>query len=396
MFLAAPTPPRLTTLILLAALSVLPVNMFVPSLANIAATFRVDYAVAALAVAGYATGTATLQLFMGPLSDRVGRRPVLLVALAVFAGASVGCALAPDIRVFLGFRLLQGVIIAGYVVSMAVIRDITRPERVASLIGYVATAWAIAPMLGPTLGGALDALFGWRASFWTFAGLGVAALALCWLDLGETNRTPSATLAAQLRAYPALLRSRRFWGCALCMAFSTGVFYAFLGGAPLVARTALGLSPAALGIAMGTMTAGFMTGSFLAGRYAGRFPLATTMVAGRILACVGLAAGMALALSGVTGVIPLFVPCIVAGIGNGLTMPASSAGALSVRPDLAGSASGLAGALTVAGGAAMSALSGAVVESIGGPPALLGVMLLSASLALLAALDVRRQDRCAA
>ena len=130
-------------------------------------------------------------------------------------------------------------------------------------------------MLGPMLGGALDELFGWRSNFAVFAGIGLAALVLCWFDLGETNRTPSETFSTQFRAYPELLRSRRFWGYALCMAFSTGAFYSFLGGAPLVAETVLALSPAALGFYMGTITAGYMLGSFISGRFASRFPLTT-------------------------------------------------------------------------------------------------------------------------
>jgi Bcr/CflA subfamily drug resistance transporter len=289
---AATSPPRLITLVLLSALSILPVNMFLPSLATMAGDFGVDYALVNLSVAGYAGVAAVLQLLLGPLSDRYGRRPVLLGGLATFVLASLGCALAADIWTFLACRLLQGAVVSGYAVSLAVIRDTTEARRAASLIGYVAMAWAVAPMLGPLLGGTLEQYLGWRASFWTFVVLGAALFALCWTDLGETNRQRSQSLAAQFFAYPELLRSARFWAHALCMAFSTGAFYAFLGGVPLVASTHFDLSASALGLAMGSITAGFMLGSFLSGRYAQRFPLAAMMLAGRIVACSGLLAGL--------------------------------------------------------------------------------------------------------
>lgn len=393
MISAATAPPKLPTLMLLTALSVLSLNMFLPSLANIAADLQADYALVNLSIAGYAASTAALQLIIGPLSDRFGRRPVLLAGLIVFILASVGCMLATEIRLFLAFRLLQGAIISGYVVSLAIIRDSVRAQEAASLMGYVSVAMAAGPMLGPMLGGMLDELFGWRASFGAFVAFGIAVLALCWVDLGETNKTPSDTIMKQFLTYPELFRSPRFWAYALCMAFSTGAFYAFLGGAPLVAKTVFEMSPATLGFYMGTMTAGFMLGSFLSGRYASRYKLTTMMIAGRIVACISLVVGLLLFLVGAVHVISLFGACVVVGLGNGLTMPSSSAGALSVRPKLAGSASGLAGSLTVAGGAVISSITGAILTEENGAYAVLGVMLFSSLTALLAALYVLWLDR---
>ena len=378
---------------LLTGLSVLSLNMFLPSLANIADELRTDYSLVSLSVAGYLGATAAMQLILGPLSDRHGRRPVLLASLAIFVAASLGCMLATDIRTFLLFRALQGVIISGWALSLAVIRD-TRPEQdAASLIGYVSMAMAVAPMLGPVLGGVLDELFGWRSSFLVYAALGAALLVLCWIDLGETNRTPSETFAKQFQVYPELLRSSRFWGYALCMMFSTGTFYAFLAGAPLVAESMLALSPAKLGFCMGTITAGFVLGSFLSGRYASRYALTTMMISGRLVACAGLVAGLVLFLAGIINTASLFGATVFAGLGNGLTMPSSNVGALSVQPRLVGSASGLAGALTVGGGALLASITGAVLTEEKGGYQLLGMMLLCSLAGLAAALHVRRIDR---
>ena len=392
MIRAAASPPKLSTLVLLTALSVLSLNMFLPSLPNIAKDLQADYALASLSIAGYLATTAVLQLVMGPVSDRFGRRPVLLAGLAIFVLASLGCALASDIWTFLAFRILQGAIISGAALSRAVIRDMMPPREAASLMGYVGMAMAVAPMLGPLLGGALDELFGWRANFFAFLTMGLAILGLCWIDLGETNTSPSETFMKQLRSYPELFRSQRFWGYALCMMFSTAAFYSFLAGAPLLAAALFGMSPAALGFCLGTITAGFAIGSYLSGRYARRYSLATMMIAGRLVACAGLLLGLALFLAGFVHPLSLFGATIFVGVGNGLTIPGSNAGALSVRPQLAGSAAGLSGALIVAAGAVLTSVTGAVIDAANGAYVLLGLMLLNTVLALLAALHVRWLD----
>ncbi len=390
---ATVTPPKFVTLILLSGLSVVSLNMFLPSLSNIAAEFEANYALVNLSIAGYAAMTAVLQLIMGPLSDRFGRRPVILAGLVIFCLASFGCFLATDIATFLFFRMMQAAIISGHTVSLAVIRDSSGTQKAASLMGYIAMAWAIAPMLGPVFGGVLDELFGWRASFVAFMAFGVIVLGLCWLDLRETNASPSETLMKQFRTYPEMFRSRRFWGYALCMAFSTGSFYAFLGGAPLVAAMIFDISPAKLGFYIGSITAGFVLGSFLAGRFAAQHALTTMMIAGRIVACSGLILGLLILLAGVLHEITLFGACVFVGIGNGITMPSSSSGAMSVRPSLAGSASGLSGALMVAVGAVMSAITGAILTAENAAHQMLGMMLLSSALGLVAALYVIWVDR---
>ena len=393
MFGSASSPPRILTLILLSALSVASLNLFVASLSNIAEEFEASYALVNMSIAGYAGMTAVLQLVIGPLSDRLGRRPIVLAGLAIFTVASVGCLLASDIWSFLLFRMMQGAIISGTVLSSAVVRDMVPAKEAASLLGYIAMAWAVAPMLGPMVGGLLDTLFGWRASFAAFAIGGTVMLTLCWFDLGETNKTPSTTFMTQFRSYPKLIRSRRFWGYALCMAFSTGAFYAFLGGAPLVAKSLFGMSAAKLGFYIGTITGGFLFGSFLSGRYSKRYSLMTMMIAGRIVGCTGMIAGLMFLAFGIVHVVTLFGACVFVGIGNGITMPSITAGAMSVRPKLAGSAAGLSGALTVGGGAVLASVTGSLLTEENGAYPLLGMMLFSSAMGLVAALYVLWIDR---
>ncbi len=390
---AATSPPRFFTLVFVTGLSVVSLNMFLPSLANIAREFGADYSIVSLSIAGYLAITALLQLVIGPLSDRYGRRPVLLAGLAIFVLASVGCMLATDVWTFLAFRVLQGAITAGGVLPYAIIRDSAEEQDAASQMGYLSMAMAVAPMVGPMFGGALDELFGWRANFLFFAVLGLAALILCWFDLGETNRSRSETFRKQFQAYPELIRSRRYWGYTLCITFSVGAFYIFITGVPLIAGSVFEISPTELGFFIGSITGGFLTGSFLAGRYASRFALTTMMITGRIVACTGLSIGLVLVLSGFVNVFTVFGATICVGLGNGLTMPSANSGALSVRPRLAGSASGFKGALTVGGGAVLTWLATAILTEGGGAYQLLVMMLLCSVLALLAALDVLRVNR---
>ncbi|HUV20390.1 MAG TPA: multidrug effflux MFS transporter [Gammaproteobacteria bacterium] len=390
---AADASPRLITLILLAALSTLSLNLFLPSLTNIAQDLQADYALVSLSIAGYLAITAILQLVIGPMSDRFGRRPVLLCGLSCFLVGSLGCFLARDIYSFLLFRALQAGVISGWVLSMAMIRDTHSEGAAASLIGYVAMSMAIAPMLGPMVGGLLDEFFGWRASFLLYSVMGMALLLLCWLDLGETNRSPSATFAVQFQAYPELLGSRRFWGFTLCAVFSTGAFYIFLAGVPLVAARQFAISPGVLGFYMGTITAGFAAGSFVAGRYSNRYPRTTMMIAGRSIACIGLTLGLIMFLAGYAHGLTLFLATIFVGVANGVSMPSVNAGAVSIRPGLAGSAAGLIGASTVGGGALLTLFTGYLLEDGDAAIRLLGIMLCCSLLALSAAIYVLLIDR---
>jgi DHA1 family bicyclomycin/chloramphenicol resistance-like MFS transporter len=381
--LSTQRPPKLLTLTLLCALSVLPLNVFLPSLANIAKDFRTDYALVSLSLAGYAAVAVILELVMGPMSDRFGRRPIVIVSLVLFTVGSIGCALASNIWAFLAFRSLQAAITSCYPVSMAIIRDTAGKEQTASRIGYAAMIWALAPMIGPALGGVVDEAIGWRGIFWGLALVGFMMLTVCWIQLVETNNTRSGSMAQQFRAYPALFGASRFWAYALCMGFSVGTVYAFFAGAPFVA-TMFNMSSTALGLIVGSITAGFVFGSFLSGRYARRYRLTTMMMIGRIIACSGPVICLTLLFADVRNVVALLSPCILVGVGNGLTMPSANAGALSVRPNLAGSAAGLAGAITLAGGATLSSITGAVLTESNAPYALFSIMLLSTALALLA------------
>jgi DHA1 family bicyclomycin/chloramphenicol resistance-like MFS transporter len=358
---AATSPPRVITLILLMAGSMLSLNMFLPSLIHMAEEFDVSYAMINLTVSGYLAVTAVLQIIFGPLSDRYGRRPVLLASAAVFIVASVGCVLATNFWVFLCLRIFQGAIIAGSALSRAVIRDMMSPQEAVGVLGTTAMAMAIAPMLGPIMGGFLDQAFGWRATFYLYVIMGAALFTLIWADLGETNKNPSDTFRQQFATYPELLKSRLFWSYAICLSFSIACFFAFLSGAPMIVQTVLGLPATHLGFYMGSITAGFVFGSFLSGRLIKRVGMTSMILIGRIVAVTGLSVGLIAVLSGFVSAYTIFGATVFIGIGNGLTLPSCSVGVMNVRSDLAGSASGLSGAMAVGFGAILATIMAAIL-----------------------------------
>jgi DHA1 family bicyclomycin/chloramphenicol resistance-like MFS transporter len=387
------TPPTIVTLVVLAGIGALNMNMVLPSLPSLAAHFRADYAVVSLAVSAYLAVTAALQLVLGPLSDRFGRRPVVLGAMVVFLLATIGCIVAPTIGTFLFFRLLQAAVASGIVLSRAIVRDMVPANEAASMIGYVTMGMALMPMVGPMIGGFLDQLFGWEAVFgFTFV-VGLAAMLLIWLDLGETNAHRSASFAAQFRSYPELARSRRFWGYAATAALASGAFFAFLGGGPWVATEVLGMQPAMVGFYFGFIALGYMFGNFLSGRYAASAGLTRMMLVGGIVASGGMAAAIVLFAIGEATPLAFFGSIMFVGVGNGLLLPSANAGIVSVRPHLAGSASGLGGALMIGGGAALAAATGAMLGPGTGAMPLLVVMFLSSSLGIVSTLYVIRVAR---
>jgi DHA1 family bicyclomycin/chloramphenicol resistance-like MFS transporter len=387
------TPPHVATLVVMTGVSALNMNMVLPSLPSLAAHFDADYGVVALTVSGYLALTALLQIVIGPLSDRYGRRPVMLGCFGVFLAATAGCIVAPTIEVFLGFRMLGAAVASAFALSRAIVRDMVGPDEAASLIGYVTMGMSLAPMVSPMIGGFLDETLGWQAVFAFTLAAGVLATVMIWADLGETNATPSTSFAAQFRAYPELFRSQRFWGYSLTAAFASGAFFAFLGGGPWVATEVLGMGPSELGFYFGFIALGYLIGNFLSGRFAAQVGLNRMMLIGGAIATGGLLTGILLFALGQVTPLAFFGSILFVGLGNGVLLPSANAGIVSVRPHLAGSASGLGGALMIGGGAVLAVLAGAMLSPGGGAWPLLGLMTASSGASILTTLWVMRVAR---
>lgn len=387
------TPPHAITLVLLSGMSACVMNMFLPSLPAMATYFETDYAVMQLSVAVYLAFSAFLQIFVGPLSDRYGRRPIILWGLGIFLVATIGCIYAPTIEVFLAFRMMQAAIATSMVLSRAAVRDMYTQDQAASVIGYVTMGMAVVPMLSPALGGVLDEWLGWQSVFWALLLIGAAIWVLAWADMGETALPSSKSLTAQFSEYPELLRSPRFWGYALASGFSSGAFFAYLGGAPFVGREVFGMSPATLGFFFGAPAVGYFVGNFITGRYATRYGVNQMVLWGCFANAAGGAISLLIFIAGYGTPISFFGMMTMIGLGNGLAIPNATAGMLSVRPHLAGTASGLGGAIMIGGGAGLSAWVGVLLTKESGAFPLLWMMLVSALLGLVAILLVIRRER---
>ncbi|MCB1391126.1 MAG: MFS transporter, partial [Rhodobacteraceae bacterium] len=236
-------------------------------------------------------------------------------------------------------------------------------------------------------------LFGWQANFWLLLVLGLGAMGLAWADFGETATASGLSLLRQFRQYPELLRSPRFWGYSLAAAFASGAFFAFLGGAPFVGTEVYGLGPGQLGFYFGIPAIGYVLGNFLSGRFAARFGANRMILAGGLVLGSGILMALLANLCGQSSAEAFFFFMAFIGIGNGLANPSAMAGSMSVRPHLAGTASGLSGAIMLGGGAGFSALAGAMLTPATGSLPLLILMLVTSILCVVSILLVIARER---
>jgi len=392
-FLDRKTQPSMLTLVLLASISMLAMNSFLPSLPSMATHFGTTTAIMGLSVAIYLGSSAVLQILVGPLSDKIGRRPALLWSLGIFIFASFACVFAQDTAVFMTLRAIQAFAACAMVLSRAIVRDTNDTQTSASKIAYIAMGMAITPMFAPALGGFLDNWFGWQANFWMLGGVGTLIWILTYFDQGETVPPSTEGFREQLKEYPELLTSRRFWGYCLASAFSGGAYFAYLGGGPFVGSVVFNLSPEQLGIYFGTPAIGYFAGNFISGRYSVRFGIDAMILSGLNIILVGMTLSLILSYLGYASVNSFFGFMIFVGLGNGLCLPNATAGMLSVRPHLAGAASGLGGSISIAGGAALSTVAGAILVPGSTEMPLLLLMWASSLAGLILILSVRRRNK---
>ena len=358
----------LTAVVGLGALSI---DMFLPSLPTIGAVFGAAPATAQLTVTLFLMAFAASQLVHGPLSDRVGRRWVLVGGLALYTAAGLACAVAPTMSVLIGARVLQALGGGtGPVVARAVIRDLYDRERAARIFSYMGVAQALNPMLAPVAGGYLHDAFGWRAVFVVLAGLGALFVALMIVGVSETNvrRDPTALHPGQLgRNVAALLSDRSYLAYVLVNALMFGGQFAFISGSSFVLIEGLGVSPSVFGLCFGAVAFGIMSGTVLSGRFGAALGLDRTIQAGTAL---GAAAGLVLAglaWSGVRTVAAIIAPMFVFAVGLGLTLPNGMAGAIGPFPRMAGLAAAIAGFLQLTGSALYSVAVGRYYDGTARP-----------------------------
>ncbi len=340
--------PSLAILIAISAIGPMALNIFIPSMPGMRAVFETDYAVIQLTLTGYLFAIAIAQIFLGPLSDRFGRRPVLLFGMILFIVGSLGCMAATTITELIIGRVVQATGgCAGLVLSRAIVRDLWDRDTSASMLGYITMAMVLAPMFAPSIGGYLDVWFDWKASFAFMGLLGMIVLGASWLTLHETIKSvrPMPGIAGIFRDFRALLQIPLFRSNALSGAFAVAIFFSFLAGAPFIMEQLLGRSKIEYGLYFMLSAAGYMTGNYLSGRFSTKYGTDTMVIAGNLVAVTGAGLLVLFAILGILNPISIFLPMLIIGLSNGLTIPNTLANAVSVRPDMAGAASGLAGSL---------------------------------------------------
>lgn len=377
--------PSVAVLVAISTLQPIALNMLAPATPALARNFATSYATIQLTLTLFLVAVALTQLVVGPLSDRFGRRPCVITGTAVFMVGSVLGALAETTGTLLLARILEG---AGagttFALARAIIRDTASRDEAASQIATVTMVMVVAPMITPYLGGHIETGFGWRMIFWAMAAVAAIVLVMVQLRLPETapNVGMRTSITGIFRAFPDLARDRGFIRNVIALAMTSAAFFAFIAAAPFIVVETMARSSDVYGAYFILNAFGYMVGNFAMSRLVLRHGTAKMAWIGLIISFVALTAAFAIALTSWWTPLTLFLPLAISAIGNGLTLPGATAAALSARPELAGSAAGLSGAIQLGSGALAAALISALVAHW--PPALMAMMWLMLVVALLA------------
>jgi MFS transporter, DHA1 family, multidrug resistance protein len=349
---------RIMLLLLVAMTGVAPISLYmlVPALPLLATSFASDISIAQMTVSLYMVGIACSQILMGPLSDRFGRRPILLAGLSLMVVASAACIFAETLPQLIAARFFQALGGAsGMVVSRAIIRDLYRRERISSMISLVIAVMMIAQMLSPLTGGLLETAFGWRAIFYVITAMSLVVAVAIALALPETRSVRPATGGSFRGDVGSLLTSRAFIGYVLCQVLASQIIFTFAGGGPYIVVTQMGRTGAEYGAWFATTGFAYLIGNLFCVRFSPRYRLEKLIWFGLALQLAGSLLNLVWGLAGINQVPSwLFGTQMIVMFANAFVMSNSAAGAISVRPEAAGTASGTMGFLQMGLGALLS------------------------------------------
>lgn len=349
---------------LLAALSAtgpLTTDMYLPSLPDIARQLGASSAQVQLTISAYLVGFAAGQIIYGPVSDRHGRKPVLIGAIALYCAASLACALSTSIEMLIvarAFQALGGS--GGIVLTRAIVRDIYSGAHAGRELSVIGSVMALAPVLAPILGGLIQTAFGWRVTFLALVGAGFAGAAVVWVLLPETLNNRAAepvSLPSMLRSYRIVGRNPAYLAYLSITSASYAGLFAWISGSAFVLQDLYGLAPFDFGVAFALGSVGYMIGSAIAARLVIRLGLDGVLGLGGCACAAGGLAMVAAVASGLTSSMSLVLPMAVYLAGLGMVLPQGIAGAMTPFPERAGAASSLFGFLQQTA----AAVSGAAV-----------------------------------
>ena len=331
-------------LVAMTACGTLGMHVIIPALPATARALDMSIGTAQLTITLYLIGLAIGQLLYGPISDRLGRRPVLLLGLSLFTGASIVTAQAPNPTVLIGARILQSLGgCAGLVLGRAAVRDGATADKAAAELALLTLVMAMVPAIAPAIGGYITAWFGWRASYVLLAVFGGGTLVACLLLMPETSSLAGTSRRSMATAYLRLLRSPRFLGYAVGGACSTTAFYGFMSASPFIFETQLHQPTQRVGLYYLFLMVGVAGGSLGANRLAGRLPLHTALRIANGLGIFGAALFALADAADVLSVLTVVAPVSLFMVGAGMASPFALAGSVSVNPQAIGAASGMYG-----------------------------------------------------
>lgn len=358
-----PKDIRVTLLLtLMVALGPLSTDLYLPSLPSLTETLQTTVSQVQATMSVFIGGFACATVIYGPLSDRFGRRPVLIGGMVVFVIGSVGCMLASSIEELIVWRFIEAVGgCAGPVLVRAVVRDVYEKEEAARFLAYIASAMAIAPGIAPMIGGWLHVLFGWRSHFVALSLLGVLLILAVFVLLRETNARPSrsATNMRQMGLnFSYILKNTQFLAFSLTLMFSYGALFSFISVGAFVVIGVLGVAPDQFGYLFFFVAIGYAIGGLLAGKLVKRIGVVRMIGLGVALGLSTGLVGFGLAAAGVETTSAVIIPVVGVFFSCGFVLPTATAGALMPFPQIAGTASSAIGFLQMSGGAIIGFFAG--------------------------------------
>ena len=329
-------------------------DLYLASLPDMGRYFDTSVEMVQMTLSVFLLGFAVSMLLYGPLSDRFGRRRVILGGVVVYVIGSLACLLSSSIEMLIASRFLQAVgACCGPVVGRAVVRDVYPRDQAAKVMSYMASAMALAPFVAPILGGWFHTLFGWRANFILLGLFGLLLLAGTWRWLDETNHHPDPHALSPLRMagnYRALLTDRQVLGYVLVVSCTFAGMFSFISASSFVLIDVLGLPPAYFGFGFATVVAGYIVGGFVAGKWTHRVGLDRMIGIGVTGAALSGVACLVLAWSGVQTLPAVLLPLMVFFLSGAMVIPNGSAGAIAPHPRMAGAASAALGFVQMVSG----------------------------------------------